>query len=116
MTTGRAGSPDEDPQPTTSHTVAGASPPALTAPPLVCTVFGHDYHFTADGSTMRWTCTRRCGAGGRKEYADPESAARYAHAFDRRDRDDLGRRAPLIGLFPLRLWRWFERRNQAKKA
>jgi hypothetical protein len=34
-----------------------------------------------------------------------EQARRYARAFNRRDTDDLGKRAPLIGLLPLRLWR-----------
>jgi len=48
----------------------------------------------------------RCGsAGGTKQYPSAEDASRYAAAFDREDRDDLGRRAPLVGLFPLRLWR-----------
>ena len=48
----------------------------------------------------------RCGhPGGRKRYAAPDEAARYATAFDREDRDDLGRRAPLVGLLPLRIAR-----------
>ena len=51
---------------------------------------------------MRWTCERGCGAGGSKEYASAEEAARYAAAFDREDRSELGRRAPLLGMFPLR--------------
>jgi hypothetical protein len=54
---------------------------------------------------MDWTCVR-CGAsGGRKAYASPAEAIRYAEAFNREDRAGLGQRAPLIGLFPLRLWR-----------
>ena len=73
--------------------------------PVGCVVFGHDYRFTADGPTMRWACSRGCGAGGEKTYAGVDDAARYARAFDRRDSQDLGRRAPLIGLLPLRLWR-----------
>jgi hypothetical protein len=60
---------------------------------------------------MRWHCERGCGAGGEKTYATPEEAARYAGAFDREDRDDLGRRAPLLGLFPLRLARLVRRRR-----
>ncbi|MBO3744737.1 hypothetical protein J5X84_01565 [Streptosporangiaceae bacterium NEAU-GS5] len=52
---------------------------------------------------MRWRCA--CGAGGAKRYADAADAARYATAFDREDRADLGRRAPLVGLLPLRLLR-----------
>lgn len=80
--------------------------------PLRCRLLGHRYRFVAEGSTMRWECERRCGAGGAKEYASAADAARYASAFDRRDRDDLGRRAPLFGLFPLRVWRaWRERRR-----
>ena len=77
---------------------------------LRCGVFGHRYRFVADGDTMSWTC-ERCGArGGSKEYASAEEAAQFAAAFDREDRADLGRRAPLIGLLPLRLWRaWRDR-------
>lgn len=40
---------------------------------------------------------------GRKAYWIAEEAARFAGAFDREDSADLGRRAPLIGLLPLRL-------------
>jgi hypothetical protein len=58
---------------------------------------------------MRWECERGCGAGGAKEYATAADARRYARAFDREDRADLGRRAPLIGLLPLRVWRWMRR-------
>jgi hypothetical protein len=72
---------------------------------LACRVLGHRYRFRAEGDTMLWECQRGCGAGGSKHYATTEEAARYAKAFDREDRDDLGRRAPLIGLFPLRLYR-----------
>lgn len=54
---------------------------------------------------MRWECTHGCGTRGAKTYPSQEQARRYAAAFDRRDDDDLGKRAPLIGLFPLRLWR-----------
>jgi hypothetical protein len=71
---------------------------------IACTALGHRYRFTADGATMVWRC-ERCDAGGEKRYATADEASRYAAAFDREDRDDLGRRAPLVGLFPLRLWR-----------
>ncbi len=54
---------------------------------------------------MRWRCERGCGAGGEKTYASAADAARYARAFDREDSDDIGRRAPLFGMFPLRLAR-----------
>jgi hypothetical protein len=71
---------------------------------LACRVFGHRYRFQAEGTTMRWTCQRGCGAGGEKEYATADEAARYAAAFDREDRDEVGRRAPFLGMFPLRMW------------
>ena len=58
---------------------------------------------------MRWACDR-CGRGaGAKEHDNPDDARRYAAAFSRRDTDDLGKRAPRIGLLPLRLWRRFRR-------
>jgi hypothetical protein len=65
---------------------------------------GHHWRFSAEGATMRWACARGCGAGGEKRYESPERAARYAAAFDREDRSDLGRR-PLLSLLPLRLAR-----------
>jgi hypothetical protein len=72
---------------------------------LRCSVFGHRYRFGSDGAVMRWTC-ERCGApGGEKEYDSAAEAARFAGAFDREDRDELGRRAPFLGMFPLRIWR-----------
>jgi hypothetical protein len=76
-----------------------------------CGIFGHRYRFAADGDTMSWTC-ERCGAlGGSKQYASADAAAQFARAFDREDRADLGRRAPLIGLLPLRVWRaWRDRK------
>jgi hypothetical protein len=76
-----------------------------------CSVLGHRFRFTSDGDTMRWTCARGCGEGGEKRYPTAEDAARYARAFDREDRDDLGRRAPLVGLFPLRIARAIRRRR-----
>lgn len=77
---------------------------------LLCRVFGHRLRFTASGDTMEWSCARGCGESGSKRYADAESALRYARALDRQDSDDLGRRAPLLGMFPLRLWRLARRR------
>ncbi|GAA3223757.1 hypothetical protein GCM10017691_11080 [Pseudonocardia petroleophila] len=76
-----------------------------------CGLWGHRYRFRADGATMRWECARGCGAGGSKVYPDGAAAARFAAAFDREDRADLGRRAPLVGLLPLRLWRAVRRRG-----
>ncbi|HET7567377.1 MAG TPA: DUF1660 family phage protein [Gaiellaceae bacterium] len=81
---------------------------------LTCRLLGHRFRFAAEGATMRWTC-ERCGApGGEKTYASPEEAERFARAFDREDRDDLGRRAPLVGLLPLRLVRLLRRRRGAR--
>jgi hypothetical protein len=58
---------------------------------------------------MRWAC-HRCGqAAGAKEYPTADEARRYADAFNKRDADDVGKRAPLIGLLPLRLWRRWRR-------
>jgi hypothetical protein len=70
-----------------------------------CRILGHRLRFAADGATMRWHCARGCGLEGAKVYATPADAARYARAFDREDRDEVGRRAPLLGMFPLRMWR-----------
>jgi hypothetical protein len=76
---------------------------------LACSVFGHRPAFRVDGATMRWVCDR-CGRdSGAKDYDSPDEARRYAAAFNRRDTDDLGKRAPLIGLLPLRLWRRLRR-------
>jgi hypothetical protein len=77
---------------------------------LRCRVFGHQPAFSAEGFTMRWACERCGGSSGAKEYGSAEEAARYARAFNKRDVDDLGKRAPLIGLLPLRLWRRLRRR------
>jgi hypothetical protein len=79
---------------------------------FACRVLGHRYRFRADGARMTWTCARCGAAGGERAYASPAEARRYAAAFDREDRADLGRRAPLVGLLPLRLWRaWRDRRG-----
>jgi hypothetical protein len=72
--------------------------------PLACRALGHRWRFAAEGETMRWTCERGCGAGGEKRYDTPEQARRYAQAFDREDRADVGRR-PLLSLLPLGLLR-----------
>ena len=60
---------------------------------------------------MVWRCARGCGAGGSKRYEFAEQAERYARLFDREDREDLGRRAPLLGLLPLRLARALKRKR-----
>jgi hypothetical protein len=84
----------------------------MVTPVWTCSVLGHRYRFRADGPTMTWAC-ERCGArGGEKTYASADEARRFAAAFDREDREELGRRAPLVGLLPLRLWRaWRDRRR-----
>lgn len=84
--------------------------------PMRCVVFGHDYTFSADGPMMMWQCSRDCGSGGSKAYLSATDASRYARAFDRRDTDDLGRRAPLIGLLPLRILRWIRRPGGSRRA
>jgi hypothetical protein len=78
--------------------------------PLACRVLGHRYRFAAEGATMRWTCARCGAAGGEKTYASAAEAERYARAFDREDRDDLGRRAPLVAGLGLRALRLLKRR------
>jgi len=77
---------------------------------LSCRLLGHRFRFTAEGRTMTWAC-ERCGAGGAKEYPSERDATRYAAAFDEEDLDDLGRRAPLLGMLPLRLWRSLRERG-----
>jgi hypothetical protein len=70
-----------------------------------CRLLGHRFRFSSEGDTMRWSCQRECGAGGAKRYPTSEDAARYAASFDREDREDRGRRAPMFGLLPLRIAR-----------
>jgi hypothetical protein len=79
---------------------------------LRCRLFGHRFRFSSAGDTMQWRCERDCGAGGAKRYASAEDAERYARALDREDSDDLGRRALLFGLVPLRLARAAHRRQR----
>ena len=75
-----------------------------------CTLLGHRYRFSREGAELRWSCSRCARPGGSKLYGTPDDAERYAAAFNREDRQDLGRRAPLIGLLPLRLYRALQRR------
>ncbi|WP_433228693.1 hypothetical protein [Actinomadura formosensis] len=83
---------------------------------LTCQIFGHDFRFAAEGTTMRWWCARECGAAGSKEYSTASEARRYARVFDKKDTDDLGRRAPLVGLFPLRMIRAMQKRAGRTRA
>ncbi len=82
---------------------------------LRCQLVGHRLRFTADGATMRWECARGCGEHGAKQYATAADAARYAGGLNREDREDLGRRAPLVALLPLRLLRAL-RRHRTRPA
>jgi hypothetical protein len=81
---------------------------------LRCRLLGHRYRFWTEGAVMRWECERDCDAGGRKTYDSPATARTYAAAFDREDRDELGRRAPLLGMFPLRLWHKMRERSERR--
>ncbi len=77
---------------------------------LTCRILGHQPVFRADGTDMHWECSRGCiGGHGSKQYPTAEHAQRYAARFNRRDTDELGKRAPLLGMFPLRLWRRMRR-------
>lgn len=80
-------------------------------------MFGHRYRFSATGAVMRWECQRGCGAGAgaSKTYPSPAAARHYASAFDREDRDQLGRRAPLLGMVPLRIWHKLYERSQQQR-
>jgi hypothetical protein len=81
---------------------------------LSCRILGHRLRFSAEGRTMSWAC-ERCGEEtGSKEYPDAGSAERYARAFDREDRADAGRRAPFLGMLPLRIWRRMRERMAAR--
>ena len=71
---------------------------------LRCRLMGHRPRFTATGEVLSWSCERGCGAGRSKRYASASEAARYAAAFDREDRHDIGRR-PLLSLLPIGLAR-----------
>jgi hypothetical protein len=82
---------------------------------LSCCLLGHRYRFSSDGVTLLWTCERGCGAGGERRYGTAEQADRYARAFDREDRADLGRRAPLA-LFPIRLGTAGRRRRRDREG
>ncbi len=62
---------------------------------------------------MTWAC-ERCRVANTKTYDTPAEAGRYARSFDRDDRQEFGRRAPLVGLFPLRVWRFW--RDRGSKA
>lgn len=80
-----------------------------------CRVLGHHHTFRVDGTTMRWQCARGCVDGaGEKTYATAAQAQLFAAALDHRDTVDLGARAPLLSLFPLRIWRRLCRREPSR--
>ncbi|AQT79300.1 hypothetical protein B1R94_08505 [Mycolicibacterium litorale] len=81
-----------------------------------CRLLGHRMTFGTDGAVMHFHCERGCGTTGYKTYPTAADAARYAGAFNRRDSDDLGKRAPLLGLLPLRLWRLIRRPSPARRG
>jgi hypothetical protein len=83
---------------------------------LACRVLGHRHRFRADGRTMTWACERCGGAGGSKTYATADEAALYARGFDREDREDLGRRAPLIAGIGPRIIRMVRLRRARRQA
>lgn len=76
-----------------------------------CAVAGHRIRFDAHDNTMTWACEWCGGHTGSKVYESAAAARRYAQAFDRRD-EDIGKRAPLLGMFPLRLWRFLRNRKE----
>jgi hypothetical protein len=79
---------------------------------ISCRVLGHRPRFEARGSTLYWECERGCGEHGEKTYPTEAQAQRYARAFDRRDSDDFGKRAPLFAMLPLRLARAMRGRSR----
>lgn len=82
---------------------------------LACTIMGHRPAFRAEGRTMRWECERDCGRmSGEKTYPTAAEAERFAAAFDERDDADLGRNAPLLGMFPLRIRHWLQQRRAGR--
>lgn len=83
---------------------------------LRCRALGHDFRFTAEGATMRWSCARGCGAGGTKRYRSADDAHRYAAVFDLKGSRDVGAHAPPLGMFPLRIAGWIRRRARKDTA
>jgi hypothetical protein len=64
---------------------------------------------------MHWECERDCGMKGSKSYGSPREAAHFAAAFDKEDRDDVGRR-PLLSLLPMALARRLAKRSSDTKG
>jgi hypothetical protein len=70
---------------------------------LRCHALGHRHCFVADGTFVRWHCSRCGEALGARGYPSAAAAERYALALDRGDSAEPGRRAPPFALLPLRL-------------
>ncbi len=77
-----------------------------SSPTWRCRVLGHRFVFRAAAEQMVWSCTR-CAAGSSRRYSTPAEAARFSEALNVRATTDLGKRAPIVGLLPLRVWRWW---------
>ncbi len=73
-----------------------------------CRLLGHKFVFRAEADLMVWECSR-CGAWSSKRYPTSDEAARFAKVLNVRATDELGKRAPLVGLLPLRVWRRLRR-------
>jgi len=67
-----------------------------------CSLIGHRLRFRSEGALLCWECERGCGSAGFKLYESAVRARRYAQAFDREDRESIGRR-PMLSLLPLAL-------------
>jgi hypothetical protein len=76
---------------------------------LRCRLLGHRHRFWSEGETMHWACERGCGLSGEKRYATATEAERFARAFDREDRGNLGRH-PTLSTLPLWAIRRLRRR------
>lgn len=76
-----------------------------------CRLVGHQWTFWAEDQQMHWQCERGCpGTARSKTYPSAQDASRYAQVLNKRDVANIGERAPLLGMFPLRLWRkWTHR-------
>ena len=94
-------------------TTHASRPPA---PPLSCRLLDHRHRFRSEGAATTWACERGCGPAAPRSTPRPAPAAHYAAAFDRPASGDLGRKAPLLGMFPLRVWRWLRQRREGVVA
>jgi hypothetical protein len=56
--------------------------------------------------------SRRMVTGSPSIASNMPSKSSCCSGFDREDRDQLGRRAPLLGMFPLRIWHKVHERSR----